>query len=112
MIFSLYIKGTKKIALCLIVLMSFFKFSVHFLRFSLILEVLCKLMISYFTPIFLTFISYVFELKIYILHQSAVGSLKVPLFGRLYHICHILRHIYKKDADQHSHPTVQSAVTE
>ena len=43
--------------------------------FSLILEALCKPIISYFTPIFLTLISYIFEQKIYILHQSALGSL-------------------------------------
>ena len=43
---------------------------------------LCKLIISYFTPIFLTLISYIFELKIYILHQSALGSLPKRSHGR------------------------------
>ena len=35
---------------------------------------LCKPIISYFTPIFLTLISYIFELKIYILHQKCSGQ--------------------------------------
>ena len=77
MFFSLYIEGRKKSGLCLIVLISPIQVLCTFFLVSLILEVLCRPIISYFTPIFLTLISYMFELKIYILHQSAVGSLYV-----------------------------------
>ena len=83
--FSLYNKGKKKFGLCLIVLISF-NFCVHFLWFSLILEVLCKPIISYFTPIFLALISYIFELKIYILHQSAVAYCSSDLPLLLYNV--------------------------
>ena len=62
-------------SLCLIALISTFQVRCTFFMVLLILEVLCKPIISYFTPIFLTLISYIFELKIYILHQSALGSL-------------------------------------
>ena len=57
------LKCTKKFGHCLIVLK----------------EVLCMPVIAYITPIFLTLISYIFELKMYILHQSAVGSLHLIL---------------------------------
>ena len=56
-----------------------FKFCVLFYGFSVLLEGLIKPLFSYFTPIFLTSISYIFELKIYILHQSALGSLNSGL---------------------------------
>ena len=75
MFFRLYIEGRKKSGLCLIVVISHFQVRCISFMVLLILDVLCKPIISYFTPIFLTLISYIFELKIYILHQSALGSL-------------------------------------
>ena len=60
-VFRLYIEATKKFCLCLIPVISWF---------LLLLKVLCKEIISYFTPIFSTLISYLFYLKMYILHQT------------------------------------------
>ena len=66
----------KEVWPCIIVLISLSSSFVYFFMFFFVLlEGLFKPLISYFTPIFLTSISYIFELKIYILHQSALGSL-------------------------------------
>ena len=58
MIISLYIEGRKKSGLCLIhvVLISPIQVWCIFFMLSLILECLCKPIISYFTPIFLRLI--------------------------------------------------------
>ena len=60
MFFSLYIKGTKKLGLCCIVLISLFQVKCTFFMVFADIRSLCKPIISYFTPIFLPLISYIF----------------------------------------------------
>ena len=59
----MYNKGTKKLGLCRIVKISLFQvkctFFMVFADISMDIRSLCKPIISYFTPIFFTLISYI-----------------------------------------------------